>query len=217
MNQDSLIAVAEDLEYLSQWGMDISNGEIRRGVATLRRLLIEDAYGGAWRAIGGVKQPSLPAVDLSLLVGDDVNKVSYALAAGANFRGIRIASSIVSKGKNAIDWAPPEMIREDGYPFERMFTLSKYLSSSSGIIDGRSFNRGELIKYLAYIKGGVHLNEKPKKQEEKLIARVGKIEKKIMVHNTDGLLVEAVACAQSLGNSKDAKYFIKKVRSILHS
>ena len=31
MDYDSLIAIAEDLEYLSQWGSDISNADIRRG------------------------------------------------------------------------------------------------------------------------------------------------------------------------------------------
>lgn len=73
MDHDSLIAVAEDLEYLAQWGSDISNADIRRGTAVLRRLLVEDAYGTAWRAVGEVKQPSLPGVDLTLLLGNDVN------------------------------------------------------------------------------------------------------------------------------------------------
>jgi len=34
-----------------------------------------------------------------------------------------------------------------------------------------------------------------------------------MVHNTDGLLVEAVAIGQALGNSDDAKDFIAAARS----
>jgi propanediol dehydratase large subunit len=40
MDYDSLIAIAEDLEYLAQWGSDITNAEIRRGTAILRRLLV---------------------------------------------------------------------------------------------------------------------------------------------------------------------------------
>lgn len=214
MDYDSLIAVAEDLEYLAQWGADISNAEIRRGTAILRRLLVEDSYGAAWRAIGEDKQPSLPAVDLSLFLGNDGREVVYALAGGANLRGIQMACMILNKGSKAIGETPPEPIRENGYPFERLFTLSEYLSSTSGVVDGRSFNRREVIKYLANVKGGVHLSAQQRKAEEKLISRLGKIEKKMMIHNTDGLLVEAVACAQSLGNSEDANVFVNKVRTL---
>lgn len=214
MDYDSLIAIAEDLEYLAQWGSDITNAEIRRGTAILRRLLVEDSYGAAWRAVGKIKQPSFPAIDLSLLLGNDASQVAYALAGGAHLRGVEMACMMVNKGNQPIGGTPPPPIRDGGYPFERMFTLSEYLSSMSGFVDGRAFNRREVIKYLANVKGGVHLSAQQRKEEEKLIARLGKIEKKIMLHNTDGLLVEAVACAQSLGNSDDAKNFISIVRSL---
>jgi hypothetical protein len=214
MDHDSLIAVAEDLEYLSQWGSDISNADIRRGTAILRRLLVEDAYGAAWRAIGQPKQPSIPAVDLALMLGNQANQVVFALAGGALFRGVQMACMMMNKGTVPLGGAPPVPIREDGYPFERMFTLSEYLSSASGVVDGRSFNRREVIKYLANIKGGVHLNAQQRKLEEKLIAKLGKIERKIMVHSTDGLLVEAVAIAQSVGNSKDARLTIHTIHSL---
>jgi len=70
-----------------------------------------------------------------------------------------------------------------------------------------------VIKYIANVKGGVHLSSQARKQEKKLIDRLGKAEKRIMVHNTDGLLVEAVAIGQALGNSDDAKDFIAAARS----
>jgi hypothetical protein len=217
MDNDSLIAVAEDIQYLGTWGSDISNAEIRRGTAILRRLLVEDAYGAAWRAVGEEKQPSLIAVDLSLMLGEQANDAVYALAGGALFRGMYMACSLLNKGSKPIGGSPPPAIRENGYPFERFFTLSEYLSSPSGVVEGRSFNRREVIKYIANIKGGVHLSAQQRKQEEKLIARLGKIEKKIMVHNTDGLLVEAVAIAQALGTSDDAKKFINKVGGSVHA
>ena len=185
-------------------------------MAILRRLLVENAYGTAWRAIGEVKQPSLPAVNLSLLIGNAAHEVFYTLAGGANFRGMQMACMLLNKGNKPIARITPEAIRKDGYPFECMFTLSEYLASSSGIVEGRPFNRRELIKYLANVKGGIHLSAQQRKTEEKLIARLGKIEKKLMIYKTDGLLVEAVACAQSLGNSTDAKIFVKKVRSMPH-
>lgn len=214
MDHDSLVAVAEDLEFLSQWGSEITNGEIRRGTAVLRRLLVEDAYGTAWRAIGKAKQPSLIAVSLELLLGNDSNRVVYALAGGAHFRGMRMACMLMNKGTMAIGGSPPPPIREDGYPFDRVFTLSEYLSSHSGVAEGHAFTRREVIKYLANVKGGVHLSAKERKTEEKLIARLGKIEKKIHVHHSDGLLVEAVAIAQALGSSADAKLYVQHIRSL---
>jgi hypothetical protein len=214
MDYDSLVAVAEDLEYLSEWGSEITSGEIRRGTAVLRRLLVEDAYGTAWRAIGKAKQPSLIAVGLDLLLGNEANNVIYALAGGAHFRGAQMACILLNKGATALGGAPPKPIREDGYPFDRVFTLSEYLSSDSGVVEGHTFNRREVIKYFANVKGGVHLSAQQRKAEEKLIARLGKIEKKLIVQNTDGLLMEVVAIAQSLGSSADAKLFVQHVKSL---
>lgn len=217
MNHDSLITVAEDLEYLSQWGSESSNAEIRRGTAILRRLLVEDAYGVAWRSIGQVKQPSVIAVDLSLALGNHTNQVVYGLAGGALFRGVQMACTVLNKGSVPLGPSPPPPIRQNGYPFERVFPLSEYLSSLSGIVENRTFSRRDVIKYLANVKGGVHLSVQQRKAEEKLIARLGKIEKKIVFHKTDGLLVEAVAIGQSLGNSEDAKLFMQKVKALPHA
>lgn len=213
MDQDALMAVAEDLEYLASWGAEITAAEIRRGTAVLRRLLVEDAYGTAWRAIGLAKQPSLVAVNLDLLLGNDANHVVYALAGGANFRGMQMACMVLNKGDRPVGGNPPTPIRKGGYPFEAAFTFSEYLASKSGVVEGHSFNRREVIKYLANVKGGVHLSAQQRKAEEKLIARLGKIEKKMMVHNTDGLLVEAVAIGQALGTSPDAESYIARVRT----
>ncbi len=76
MDRDSIIAVAEDLEYLATWSGNITDPEIRRGTAVLRRLLVEDAYGTAWRAVGKTRQPTLIAVDIDLMVGEHGNRMA---------------------------------------------------------------------------------------------------------------------------------------------
>lgn len=121
---------------------------------------------------------------------------------------------VLNKGGKAVgDFGPP--LRKNGYPGEREFTLSEFLSSASGIIEGKVFTRRDVIKYIANIRGGVHLSQKRKKAERELIKRLGKIEKKIQVYQTDGLLVELVAIGQALGTSQDAQEFIQHVESIV--
>jgi hypothetical protein len=212
MTDDDILIVADDLQYLREWGPDMSDGDIRRGSAVLRRLLVEDAYGQAWRAAGNLKQPVLVAVDLdAVATPDSISDIVFALAGGAHFRGMHLACVMLHKGTKPIgSFNPPS--KENGYPGERKFTLSDYLSSLSGVVDGRTFNRREVIKYIANVKGGVHLSVKERKAEEKLIARLGKIEKKVMVHATDGLLVELAAIGQAVGKSDDARTFIQQVQ-----
>lgn len=214
MDRDGLLAVADDLKFLSGWGPEIADGDIRRGSATLRRLLVEDAYGMAWRAVGFARQPTLVAVDLwNLVPSDSINIIEFALAAGAEFRGVYLAAMVVNRGNTAPPAPNPAVLRSDGYPGERQYELSEYMGSVSGIVGGLTFTRRDVIKYIANVKGGVHLSPKQRKREEKLVNRLGKIEKKMMVHNSDGLLVELVAIAQAVGRSDDSRTYVEKVES----
>jgi hypothetical protein len=192
----------------------MSDGDIRRGSGVLRRLLVEDVYGSAWRAIGREKQPKVIAVDIATLVAPEhVGRIKYAIAAGAHFRGVMMTCMVLSKGAQPVaDLGPP--IRKDGFLGEREFPLSEYLSSPSGVIDGRIFTRRDVIKYIANIRGGVHLGAKERKAEKKLVARLSKIEKRLSVHTTDGLLVELAAIGQAVAKSPDSDEFIRVTEGI---
>lgn len=204
MTPDEIKIVADDLLFLRQWNSAIPEGDIRRGSAVLRRLLVDDAYGQAWRAVGEAGQPSLVAVDISPIPAADV---VYAIAAGANFRGMSMACMLLNKGTKPVgNLGPP--LTENGYPGEQLFSVSEFLSSRSGIVDGRTFTRREVIKYISNVKGGVHLGRTEKKAEKKLVARLGKIEKKLLIHNTDALLVEILAIAQALARADDTDKFV---------
>ncbi len=120
---------------------------------------------------------------------------------------------ILNKGSQPVDNLGPS-IHDDGYPGEREFSLSEYLSSPSGVVEGRIFSRREVIKYIANIRGGVHLGASEKKAEKKLVARLGKIDRKLSIHTTDGLLVEIVAITQALVRASDTVEFIHVVRGI---
>ena len=212
MDRDSLVAVAEDLEYLGTWGPNIPDADIRRGSAILRRLLVEDAYGTAWRAAGFERQPSLIAVDFHCMLGTlPLQQVIAGLAGGARFRGMFFAGFINNRPPGVPDgFSQP--LRADGYPCERPFTLSELLKSPSGAVDGRPFERQNVIKYIANVKGGVHLSAQQRNAEVKLVERMGKMERRLVVDGTEGLLFELVAIGQALGQSENAKTYIAHVR-----
>ena len=185
MKKEDILLVADDLKYLSGLSDQVSDGEIRRGSAVVRRLLVEDVYGHAWRAIGKQKQPKLIATDISTLVThQQSNKIVFALAAGVNFRGVQIASMCMNEGDKSFLGNEAPIIRSNGYPGEREFTLVEFLSSPSGMVGSKVFNRREVIKYIANIRGGVHLNKKQMKMEEKLVKRLEKVERSLTVHRT---------------------------------
>lgn len=215
MTNDDLRIVADDLQFLSEWGEEITDREIRHGSAVLRRLLVEDVYGHAWRGTGNTKQPRLIAVNLSpVATPDNISHIEFALAAGAEFRGMQIACMLKNVGRQSFGTLMFPA-RENGYPGEYEFPLSNYLSSLSGVVDGEPFTRRDVIKYIANVKGGVHLSSKRRRAEKELVARLGKIEKRMTIHTTDGLLVELVAIGQAVGGSKDASKFIDYVQNEL--
>lgn len=212
MDQDSLRIVAEDLKFLADWNSDISAPEIRRGSATLRRLLVEGAYSSAWRAAGFEREPSLIAVDLSNLINlSDLGQVVFALAAGVEFRGIHITNAMLNAGHSPPSPVKDAVLRPNGFPGERVFRLSEYLHSASAYAFGEWLTRADVVKYIANVRGGVHLSQSQRKSEAHLVARVSPIEKRIIVYETEGLLVELVAIAQAVGRSENARSLIEAV------
>jgi hypothetical protein len=212
MNVDGLCIVAEDLEFLGSWDQDIVGPNIRRGSATLRRLLHEDAYGSAWRAVGRKGQPTLIAVSLDEIAnGQDRDKIELALAWGVLFRGVYTTAMIQHKSGQSLPILGPPL-RRNGFPGERVFSLSEFLGSISGIDKGNTFTRREVIKYIANVRGGVHLNAKVRNAEKKLVERIGKIEKRVVFESINGLLVELVAIAQAVAESPDARSLVADIR-----
>jgi hypothetical protein len=213
MDAADLEVVAEDLDYLKiAFGPAISDPDIRRGSAVLRRLLVEGIYGKAWRAVGFERQPSLIAVDLDGIIGSERHKVVCAMAWGAHFRGALMASPCTNEGSVVIGSATPPL-RKDGYPGEKTFFLTDFLESTSGVTKDIRVNRREIIKYVANVKGGVHLGPKARASEQDLIKKMEKFERSMSVNTTDGILVELVAIAQAVAFSDDTGRFLAKVRA----
>ena len=163
MDVESLVAVAQDLEHLNdEWGPETSDPDIRRGSSVLRRLLVEDVYGAAWRAVGFSKQPKLIAVDLWNCVGGvDSASILCALAWGAHFRGLFMSSPCATIGIEPRQASPP--LRAHGYPGEREFTISEFLSA---LPVGKSLRAEISLNTLPISKVGFILVRNGKKQKE---------------------------------------------------
>ncbi|WP_158010909.1 hypothetical protein [Tardibacter chloracetimidivorans] len=93
---DPWATVAEDIEWLSKEWCTLyqppSNAELRRGSAALRRLLVENALGHAWRKFGFEKQPHVSGPDVMALLshhGTEPRHVVSLIAGGATLDGIQ--------------------------------------------------------------------------------------------------------------------------------
>jgi hypothetical protein len=216
MNLDYLRVIAEDLELLkNSWTHQYPEPDIRRGSAILRRLLIENQYMNAWKHVGFDKQPTLNAVDLlSLVEGIPESQIIVSLAMGAHYRDTYWAGICLTSNNMRIK-THDSMFNSQSYPGEKTYYLSDYLSSSSGIANSKHITRKDVIKYIANVLGGVHINQKQRKEEQKLIARVEKFHKKIKLQQSDGLLIELTAIAQAIGHSTDCSKLITKIRTLL--
>lgn len=216
MNLDYLRVIAEDLELLKySWTHQYPEPDIRRGSAILRRLLVENEYMNAWKHVGFEKQPSLNAIDLLSLV-DEIpeSQIIVSLAMGAHYRDAYWAGICLTSNNMKIK-IHDSKFNSQSYPGEKTFYLSDYLSSSSGISNSKHITRKDVIKYIANVMGGVHINPKQRKEEQKLIARVEKFHKKIQLQQSDALLIELTAIAQAVGNSTDCSKLIIKIRTLL--
>lgn len=220
MNEDELNTVIEDLEFFrDEWEGDISEAAVRRGSAILRRLLVEGNLGKAWRATEYVKEPNIVGVNLDLQI-DALNKgkIYVALAGGGTRSGITAGGVFIVKGASS---PPPTPIGEDGKPMdataflEYSFSLTKYLESACAVVDGHVIKRREIIKYMANVKGGVHLgtSSHARDSERILIRRVSKLEKRVNMCSMDGLFFELLSIGQSLAQSPDMAELINKVRN----
>ena len=212
MDTGQICTVVEDLEYLRDvWKDTIPDAEIRRGSAALRRLLVEDELGRAWRGTGHPKQPTIPAPDLEAMLGDYPRRgVDCALAGGALHGGIYAAGITVVDGPTP----PVPATRDIELLMNRPFTLSEYLDSFCAYVKGRGIRRRDLVKYMANVKGGVHLasNSHARKREQELIARVRGLEGLVNHHSKDGLFFELLSLGQSIGKSPDCARLIAFVR-----
>ena len=238
LSNPQLDAVAEDIEYFQNWAQHsegIDNAEIRRGSAALRRLLVEDAAGIAWRQMGFEKSPSLPGPDLLGFfrkVGIEIDLVSIAAAAGVRFAGIDtalfaarrvdnpatgvsaranegFAVSVSNVSRNADNPQPSDL---DIF-IERTWRLQEYLDAPGVVRKGETISRREVLKHMANEMGGVHVGQNFSEMREVL----NDAESRLLIDSRQGELrthyIEVLAMGQAVGRSEDFRKLAAAIRS----
>src|SRR5215472_9148277 len=92
-----LVRVASrDLGFIArEWDESVEDDSLRRSSTVLRRLLVEDLFGKAWRAVGFEKQPRLRAPELAPTIDSlDPQKILFAQAGGGRFQGAHVQSTL---------------------------------------------------------------------------------------------------------------------------
>jgi len=89
--------VAEDLEYLADdWRPSLDERQLRRDSPILRRLLVDDQYGDAWRDLALPGQPFISAPELSAMLGQtNRDYIQYATAPTS----FTVANSLLGGGQ----------------------------------------------------------------------------------------------------------------------
>lgn len=100
LNRDSwerARVVAEDLEYLADdWLPSLGEKQLRRDSPILRRLLVDDQYGLAWRDLGLPDQPFISAPGLAAALGQtNRNYIQFATAPTS----FTVANSLLEGGQ----------------------------------------------------------------------------------------------------------------------
>jgi len=242
MNQARLTAVAEDIEYFRSWWehspVVADNAIIRHGSAALRRLLVEDVAGTAWRQLGFEKGPTLKGPDLLAFLkklGVDTSLVAAAVAAGVRFAGIdwafinahRVDNTstgvpataeegfAVSSGSVARDARNPAPSDLDPL-IDRTWRLHEYLDAPGIIRIGQAVNRREVIKHVANEMGGVHLGKNTSSDIRELLEGA---EKALFIETKDGsslrtYFIEILAIGQAIGRSADFQKLAVAIRNL---
>lgn len=197
----SLITVAEDIAYLRlAWSPEVTNADLRRGSAVLRRLLVEGVLGQAWRSTGQHGEPAIPCTEI---ISDDHRHRPRSHIVSAGGGTIGIAGVEVYFGPDAI---VPEDERHLPPTRDRVLRLTEFLASASVVIDGDSVSRREVVKYHANVLGGVHLglSSRRRKAEQDLIRRIERMKDRfVKILDRDLLYFELLCIGRQVVDAPD--------------
>ena len=235
---DPWASIADDIEWFEREWCTLyeppSDADIRRGTATLRRLLVEDWVGTAWRHFGFAKQPFVVGpnvVDLAAHDGVEIKHIASLIAGGATINGIQ--SSMIGMARMDHPQTGVSADADEGFAVKQFsivrdargeskdneltpltnksWPISNYLDAPGAIRRGYVISRRDIVSYFANVGGGVHLG--PSKKDKKQIYELEREHiNKIGADTMDGLFFELLSIGQAVGRSEDLKKLVAAIR-----
>ncbi|RWL43526.1 MAG: hypothetical protein EOR60_20720 [Mesorhizobium sp.] len=186
--REALSSVSEDLDWLrNTWLVEpdkLTDADVRRGAATLRRLLVDRGQGAimaAWRHLQFPGQPIVQAPDLLGLMAQMEHPVENAVgvvAGGAPVSGMSVVALgghriqhpetgvpaladegfavVVSSIARSLDTYDPLPPGPLSAMIHREWRLLDYVESAGAIRRGQVINRRAIIQFVSNQVGGVH-------------------------------------------------------------
>lgn len=235
---ERLIAIAEDIEQFQRWrthSESLTDALIRQGSAVLRRLLVEDVAGTAWRQMGFTKSPMLKGPDLLAALKQrniPTSRVAVGAAAGVRYGGMDTALMAAYRIDNPCTGVSADA--EEGFAvafvhaarqsnetaapdldplIERSWFLSEYLNAPGFVRRGETLSRRQVIKHMANDMGGVHLEKNTASNVRDLLVEA---ESKLFIKSKSGTLrsfyIEVLAIGQAVGRSDDLQKLASTIR-----
>lgn len=237
---DPWLTVAEDIEWLQQQWCTLyeppSDADLRRGSATLRRLLVNGLLGQAWRRFGFERQPKVIGPDVLALLARDNTELRHVVglvAGGATIRGIQTSMIGAKRVDNPTTGVSADA--DEGFAVavfhisrdargakgesdltpltEREWYLSKYLDAPGAIRLGQTISHLDIVKYFANVAGGVHLDAVESSGEDDQWALVRDLQHKVKADVMEGLYFALLSIGQALGRSADLQTLAAKIRA----
>jgi hypothetical protein len=236
------ISVSEDIEWLRDvWvtrGADLSFADLRRGSATLRKLLVNGLINEAWHAHGIAGAPKIVGPDLLAAIALQNHEVRHGasvIAGGAVRSGVitcafgvwQVAHPVTGVGPDAesgfavciqqmsriaSDTAQPNELLAIA---EKTWKLGAYLEAPGAIRRGEIIPRSTIIEYFANYAGGVHLDKVKTRSPKKhaLFRLVEELEKSLETHDLNSPYFELLSIGQAIGRSKDLNNLAAVIRT----
>jgi hypothetical protein len=236
------ITVAEDIEWFRDAWLASDNElpppELRRGSATLRKLLVDGLIHEAWHAHEMVGAPMLVGPDLLAAIAlhnHEIRHGASVIAGGAIRAGVVTCSFGVWRVANLSTGASADA--EEGFAVsiehisrlagglpqtsklqeitEMSWKITAYLKAAGAIRRGAIVSRQEIIQYFANYAGGVHLEKvkasNPTKHAQFLL--IEELEKSATAHDLNGVYFELLSIGQAVGRSKSLLELAASIRA----
>lgn len=234
--------VADDIEWLRREWCTIfappREDEIRRGSAALRRLLLEDSLGKAWRHFGFERQPRISGPNVLKLLEDrgvELRHVVSLIAGGGTVNGLQMALIGSARAGNASTGVPADA--DEGFAVavisicrdarsgpattgelldlvEYPLPLTSYRDAVGAIRLGDTISRANVIRYFAHVAGGAHFDPgmSSVRGDPTPHLLVRDLESKVKADLVEGLHFELLSIGQAIGRSTDLELLTKRIR-----